>query len=235
MMRRPTRAPALSRTLLALAILGPGFTRADEDAGLDFFESKIRPVLVESCYSCHSAGAESIKGGLRLDTREGLRKGGDIGPAVVPGEPAESLILDALRYDLVEMPPSGKLPDRVIADFETWITMGAPDPREGTSTADEAPQGIDIASARASWAYQTPTRHEPPPVSRPAWVRRPVDAFLLARLDEAGITPNSEADRPTLIRRLTFDLTGLPRRPRRSARSSGTRRRMPTSAWSNGF
>src|SRR5436305_12538138 len=109
---------------LALASLGTGRAAATEPTGVEFFEQKIRPVLVEHCYKCHSAQAAKPKGGLRLDTRDGLRTGGDSGPAVVPGDPARSLLLKALRYDGVEMPPGGKLPDAVIADSQTWIAHG---------------------------------------------------------------------------------------------------------------
>src|SRR5262245_23451531 len=118
-----------------IAFVAAGTARA-ADPGTDFFESKIRPVLVEHCYKCHSAQAKKQQGGLHLDTRDSLRKGGDSGPALVPGKPAESLMLKAVRYadaDL-KMPPTGKLPDAVIADLEKWITMGAPDPRVTSAT-----------------------------------------------------------------------------------------------------
>ncbi|MCH2399528.1 MAG: hypothetical protein MK364_10495, partial [Pirellulales bacterium] len=101
-----------------------------DTAGVTFFEAKIRPVLVKHCYSCHSADAKIVRGGLRLDTRQALLRGGDSGPGLVPRKPAVSQLLSALRYDGLEMPPEGKLPASIIADFERWIQMGAPDPRE---------------------------------------------------------------------------------------------------------
>ena len=112
--------------------------RGENAAGLAFFEAKIRPVLVEKCYSCHSSEADELKGGLHLDSRDGILTGGDSGPAAVPGNPAESMIIQALHYDGYEMPPTGKLPKETIANFEHWIEMGMPDPREGTSQRPSA-------------------------------------------------------------------------------------------------
>ena len=113
----------------------------------DFFEKKIRPVLIEHCYRCHSAESKKLKGGLRLDTRRAIRRGGESGdPSVVPGEPEKSLLLAALRYEDLEMPPDRKLPSRVIADFEKWIRMGAPDPRDDAATTGKAVEGVVGAS-----------------------------------------------------------------------------------------
>ena len=109
-------------------VAAPAPSAGDEPADIEFFERKIRPVLVDECYSCHSSEAKKVRGGLLLDTREGLLKGGDSGPSVVPGKPEESPLLEALRHEGLEMPPEGKLPDAVVADFERWVTMGAPDP-----------------------------------------------------------------------------------------------------------
>jgi hypothetical protein len=127
----------MTRSLSALVVLifFASSAIADERAAptkeqLDFFETKIRPVLVEQCYKCHAAEAKIIKGGLRLDSRDGLLKGGDTGPSVVPGQADKSLLLKALKYDEIEMPPKGKLPESVVKDFETWINMGLPDPRK---------------------------------------------------------------------------------------------------------
>lgn len=178
-------------------------------AGIEFFERKIRPVLIQHCYECHSSDSKKVKGGLLLDTREATRAGGDSGPTVVPGTPDESLILDALRYESFEMPPSGRLPETVIADFEKWIAMGAPDPREGQVVRPETPV-IDIEQARDFWAFQPPTRHRPPEVADDALISRPLDAFVLARLESAGLKPNPTADRRTLARRVYLAATGLP-------------------------
>src|SRR5262249_19688574 len=179
---------------------------------IDFFEKKIRPVLVAHCYRCHSARSAKVRGGLRLDTRAGLREGGESGPAVVPGDPAASLLLQALRYEDRRMPPSGKLPDRVLADFETWIKQGAADPREGRAAAPAAKPTGDKAGQRF-WAFQPPRAHAPPKVRDGAWPRRKIDHFLLARLEQAGLKPSPPADRRTWIRRVSFDLIGLPPTP----------------------
>ncbi|GIW78200.1 MAG: hypothetical protein KatS3mg105_0007 [Gemmatales bacterium] len=177
------------------------------DKGIDFFEKKIRPVLVQECYRCHSS-AKRQRGGLVLDTRAGIRKGGDTGPAVVPGKPEKSLLLTALRYkgDL-QMPPRGKLPDEVIADFEKWIAQGAPDPRDGKTVAKH---GIDMEAGRKFWAFQPFKKSPLPEVSDVAWPFNDIDRFILARLEAGKIKPGSDADRVTLIRRAYFDLIGLP-------------------------
>jgi hypothetical protein len=179
---------------------------ASEDA--DFFESKIRPVLVEHCYSCHASDSKIIRGGLLVDSRDAIRAGGDSGPAVVPGDAEESLILAALRHESYEMPPDQKLPDAVIADFEQWIARGAPDPRD-TGTG-EAPKGVDWQAAQSHWAFQPISRPVPPLVKDESWIQTPIDRFVLARLESEGMRPAPPADKPTLIRRATFDLTGLP-------------------------
>jgi hypothetical protein len=179
---------------------------------LEFFESKIRPVLVEHCFKCHSAQAKSLKGGLRLDSREGLRKGGDSGTAIVPGKPGSSLLLKALRYtdEGLRMPPKGKLPDAVVADFEQWILLGAPDPRTSPVTVKG---GMDLQAARRHWAFQPIKAPALPPVKNASWPRTPVDHFVLARLEERGLSPSPPADKRTLIRRATYDLIGLPPTP----------------------
>jgi hypothetical protein len=178
---------------------------------LAFFEAKIRPVLVEKCYSCHSESAKELKGGLRLDSREGLLTGGDSGPSAVPGKPDESLLLEALRYESYEMPPSGKLPDAVIADFEKWIALGMPDPRVAAQPLSTA--GIDLEKGRQFWCFQPVKRQEPPQVQNEAWPISPVDRFILAKLEERQLSPAADADRTVWLRRVTFDLTGLPPTP----------------------
>jgi hypothetical protein len=194
-------------------LIAPALTTAagPDPAGIALFEQKIRPVLVQECYSCHSSQAKKLKGGLRLDSRAGLLTGGDSGPAIAPGKPEESLLLDALKYDGVEMPPKGKLPDAVVADFERWITMGAPDPRDGQAARVKA--GIDLDAGRKFWAYQPPRRHEAPDVADAGWPRTRLDRFVLARLEARGIHPGPDADRAALARRLSFDLVGLPPSP----------------------
>jgi hypothetical protein len=178
---------------------------------LAFFETKIRPVLVEHCYECHAVGAKIIQGGLRVDHREGLLRGGDSGPAVVAGDAGASLLLKALRYEEFEMPPKGKLPDAVIRDFEAWVAMGLPDPRQTDETV--AKSAIDIEAGRKHWAFQ-PIADPPAPDVRDAnWPLDPVDRFLLARLEQSSLNPVPDADRYTWLRRVSLDLTGLPAAP----------------------
>ena len=132
--------------------------------GVEFFEQKIRPVLVQHCYQCHAVDAKNIQGGLVLDSREGTRKGGDSGPAVIPKNIDESLIIGALKFESFEMPPKGKLSAEIIADFEKWVAMGAPDPRDGSAVTQSK---IDFEEGRKHWAYQPVQMPEQPEVSGP--------------------------------------------------------------------
>ena len=178
---------------------------------MEFFEAKIRPVLLKHCYECHSADAKNVKGGLLVDTREAIRKGGDSGAAVVPGKVKSSLLISAMQHESFEMPPKGKLPDAVIADFEKWVEMGAPDPRDGspTITATE----IDFEQARKFWSFQPIRPPQLPVVKNAAWPTAEIDHFVLAKLEENDLQPVSAAERRQLIRRATFDLIGLPPTP----------------------
>ena len=198
--------------LLAAATASFFAATAAADDGLDLFESEVRPLLIERCYACHSADADEAKGGLYLDSRDGLLAGGGGGPAIEPGEPEASPLIWAVRYDdpLLKMPPDGRLSDPEIAALERWIALGAPDPRDGTTAEPTTP---GPSASRDAWAFRRPTRHAPPAVAHADRVRSPVDAFVLARLEADGLEPNPEADRRTLIRRLAFDLTGLPPTP----------------------
>jgi len=209
-------------SLIALLPILPVLHAADSPVSLtpeetSFFEARIRPVLVRHCYECHSSESKKIKGGLRLDHRDGLLAGGETGPAVVPGDVEQSLLLNALRYDDgLEMPPSGKLSDEVIRNFETWVKMGAPDPRTAsgtTSTATIKPKTLDIEAGRKHWAYQPVKDFALPAVSDRAWPIEKSDFFILNRLEKAGIQPVVEADRYTWLRRVSLDLTGLPPTP----------------------
>ncbi|MGB7346195.1 MAG: PSD1 and planctomycete cytochrome C domain-containing protein [Pirellulaceae bacterium] len=176
-----------------------------------FFERKIRPVLVQHCYECHSGQSDVVQGGLRLDHPDAMARGGDTGAAVTPGEPDKSLLLTAIRYEEMEMPPEGPLSASVVKDFETWIALGAADPRmdDPLPTADVSSK-IDWDEARSFWSFQKPTTHVAPPVRRTDWTRGKIDAFVMHRLSDAGIAPNESADRRALIRRVSFDLIGLP-------------------------
>ena len=165
-----------------------------------FFESKVRPVLVEHCYECHSG--EKTKGGLGLDTKQGWEKGGDTGPAIVPGKPDESLLIKAVRYhdEDLAMPPKkkgGKLPEAVIADLVEWVRMGAPDPRVAAAKI----AGMKADEAKAWWAFQPLPKVD---------ASKSIDDFIDAKLANAKLTPAAPADPRTLIRRLSYDLTGLP-------------------------
>ncbi len=215
MMNLPlARFAALVLALLCLHL------RADaqpaDAKGLALFESKIRPVLVKECYQCHSAEAaktKKLRGGLQLDTREGTRKGGDAGPAVVPGDARKGSLLAALRHDagVEKMPPRGKLSDEVIADFAKWIELGAPDPRDGSPLQGKRP--IDIADGKRFWSFRPLALATPPDVKNAPWVRNPVDRFVLAGLEAKGLAPSQTLSKEKLVRRVTFDLTGLPPTP----------------------
>ncbi len=177
---------------------------------LEFFESRIRPVLVQHCYKCHSAEAskaDKLKGGLLLDDREGMRRGGESGLAFVPGNIKQSLLLSALRHEDLEMPPKGKLPDPVIADFARWIKMGAPDPRDGKAVVATT---IDLEKGRQFWSFQPVKKPAVPRSKDPAWSRSGVDQFVARRLKQEGLKPVGSATPESLVRRLYFDLVGLP-------------------------
>jgi hypothetical protein len=182
--------------------------RADDIA---FFEAKIRPVLVEKCYSCHSSGADELQAGLHLDSRAGVLKGGDSGPVILPGNPSDSLLIQAIRYEGYEMPPDGKLPPAVIADFERWVKLGAPDPRDGSAAPERST--IDLEQGRQFWSFQTIKQYEPPEVKDASWPLAASDRFLLAKLEKKDLAPAADADREKWLRRLTFDLIGLPPTP----------------------
>jgi Protein of unknown function (DUF1553)/Protein of unknown function (DUF1549)/Planctomycete cytochrome C len=203
------------RSFLGLALLVAHVASAAEPdlAGLEFFESKIRPVFVANCYECHSADSKTLQGGLRVDDRDGLAKGGDSGPALVAKDANASLILKALRYDGLEMPPKGKLPATVVADFEHWIKIGAPDPRERSQTSPIATGKLNFVEASHYWSFQPPKTSPPPAVKQVDWPERDLDRFVLARLEQKGLKPSAPADRRTLIRRVYFDLIGLPPSP----------------------
>jgi cytochrome c553 len=201
---------AACAALRAADMPAPAVAQNFSPADLQFFESKIRPILVGSCYKCHSRDADKIKGGLMLDTREAWLHGGNTGPAIVPGKPDESLLIQAVRYtdEDLKMPPKGeKLSDAQIADLTEWVRRGAPDPRTLVAKGSSSAYG---GVGKSHWAFQPVKKPAIPAVSNPSWVRTPVDAFVLAKLDANGFTPNAPADKTTLIRRVTFDLTGLP-------------------------
>lgn len=180
-----------------------------------FFESKIRPVLVQHCYQCHSTKAGKSEGGLRLDSRRGIRAGGDRGAAIVPGDSKKSVLLAAISHtdpDLKMPPKKERLPESVINDFKTWINSGAADPREEDAANAAAPP-VTIEAGRTFWAYQKPTVHTAPTTKTADWAKRELDHFILAKLNESGLRPSADAEPATLLRRLHFDLVGLPPSP----------------------
>ncbi len=207
--------------LIAVLALGVGApARAQEllPEDLEHFESKIRPVLAERCYQCHGANPERIQAGLALVDAAGLRAGGDSGAAVVPGSPDESLLIDVIRYDgPIKMPPDGRLPAAVVADFERWVARGAVDPRTSdapvVAARSDSGADYDFGPGREHWAFRPMARPEPPAVGDPAWARNAIDRFILARLESEGLAPVAPAGRRQLLRRVTFDLTGLPPTP----------------------
>ncbi len=212
------RTGAMTAAILATLVAAPPVRPQDgadrERAGTDFFEKRIHPVLVERCYTCHSAQARKLKGNLLLDTRAGVLKGGDLGASIVPGDPDKSLLVKAVRYtdNDLKMPPKKPLKPEEIADFEAWVKMGAPDPRGADAAAPAKPK-IDFARARGLWPFR-PVEDPPlPAVSRTDWPANAVDRFVLAALEKRGLAPVADADRVTLLRRVTFDLTGLPPTP----------------------
>ena len=189
--------------------------RGADDAGMQFFENRIRPVLSSACYQCHSATARKLKGNLFVDSREGLIKGGDSGAAIVPGDLDHSKLMEALSWSNVDlqMPPRQKLSDAQIADFKSWIAMGAPWPAGAVAAGPKTPV-FDLQKRRAShWCWEPIRRPAIPAVKHGDWVQNPIDAFILAKLQEKGLEPAPRADRATLIRRAYFDVIGLPPTP----------------------
>ncbi len=211
----PVTVPRTFLLLVFASAFGPWAEGADKVSpdDLHFFESKIRPALARHCYGCHSAEAKTAMGGLRLDSRDGVLRGGNRGEAIVPGSVADSLLLEALSYESdLKMPPTGKLSEQVIVDFRQWIESGAPDPRVQAVAKQESQ--IDLKKGRRYWAFQAPERPKLPPVNDLSWPRGAVDQFLLAKREEAGLPAVADADRPALLRRATFDLLGLPPTPK---------------------
>lgn len=198
--------------ILVFASSSPGAPAQLTAAQTQFFENKVRPVLAQNCYKCHSADATKVKGGLLLDTRDGVLKGGDSGPAVVPGDPDKSLLVKAIRYtdpDL-QMPPKGeKLTDAQIADLVAWVRMGAPDPRVAKPGVAAKKNG-----GKDHWAFKPVVKPEPPAIARGQTGNgNPIDAFILAKLEEQSMKLSPPADQRTLVRRVYFDLIGLPPTP----------------------
>lgn len=195
--------------VMSVSLLTP--LQADE--GIDFFEKRIRPVLVDHCYRCHAAEFNDAKGGLTLDTREGIRLGGESGAAIIPGKPEESLLLEAVRYESFQMPPKERLSPQQIADLEKWISMGAPDPRDTPAKAvqQRAAADIDWKEAKQFWAFRSPVSNYPNLSGREV-----IDQQVSIILQQHELQPNPLADARILLRRLSFTLTGLPPSPQQT-------------------
>lgn len=198
--------------ILALHAGIAGVAAPADDTRMAFFEKTVRPILINRCYECHSTEKGKSKGGLTLDSRDAVLKGGDNGPALVAGSPDKSLLIESVRYhnhDL-QMPPKGAMPAAEVRALEEWVEMGAPDPREAVTSAKQAPpRVIDIAEGGKHWAFRPISRPSVPAVK----AKNPIDAFIIAKLAEKGLALSAPADKRTLIRRATFDLTGLPPTP----------------------
>jgi len=213
-----TRSTLAILLVLCHGSIGYAEERVPTAEQLRFFERSVRPVLAENCFKCHSAKKQ--KGGLRLDSREAILTGGDSGPAVVPGQPDESLLIEAIHYESLEMPPAGKLPETAIKALVEWVKIGAPWPGgDATSAASDAKssgtrRGDRFTDEdRAWWSFQPVREPAVPVVADRGWARGPLDRFLFHKLQAEGLTPAPEADKLTLIRRVTFDVTGLPPTP----------------------
>jgi mono/diheme cytochrome c family protein len=203
----------------AFFVAGIGSAAEPSPEGIELFEKRIRPILVEHCYECHSGAGKKKEGGLLLDSRAGVLQGGDSGPAIVPGDAEKSLLIMAVRHtdkDL-KMPPERKLTAAQLEDLAAWVKAGAPDPRTSVSAGNEigprSKAGMSLEEGRRFWSFRPVVDPPVPVVKDAAWPRNAIDHFILSRLEQAGVNPAPDADKRTLLRRVTFDLTGLPPTP----------------------
>ncbi len=206
---------ATSLALSAAAPLAAADAEAPTATDVAFFETHIRPILVEHCYECHSGGESD--GGLVLESRETTRRGGNSGQVIVAGQPDASRLIEAVRYDNrdLQMPPQNRLSSSQVAALEKWVSLGAPDPRESPPSTESddsaiAPTGMSLAEGKDFWSFKAIIKPELPRTNGSAWIKSPIDAFILAELEDQGLEPSPAADRRTLIRRVTQDLIGLP-------------------------
>ena len=202
-------------SLVVVFVCAPNTFASEPSAeGLDFFENEIRPLLVKRCYECHGDKDEP-EAGLRLNSRAAILTGGESGPAIADAPDGESLLLEAINYRGLEMPPQGKLPAAEIEKLERWVKMGLPWPKEAepTTTVPTTHPFVITEAQRNHWAFQPVQASAPPDVSDPSWVITPIDRYVLAKLESKNLRPNPAADKRTLLRRVTYDLTGLPSTP----------------------
>ncbi|MEO2015370.1 MAG: DUF1553 domain-containing protein [Fuerstiella sp.] len=195
------------RACFLLSVILLSRAEADDAAKLEFFEAKIRPVLVEHCYKCHATDAKNVRGGLLLDSKAAALDGGESGAAVVPGAPDESLLLLAMKHESYEMPPDRKLPDAIIADFEEWIRDGAVDPRVGGKTMQRT--SIDLKAGRNFWSFRPIVRPDVPS-PKSGWAKTDIDCFVAARYETTGLSPVEDATAEQVLRRIQYGLSGLP-------------------------
>ena len=217
MTKRHLLAPLLATTL---CLTFPLLSRGTDDGGfasfsqsdLSFFEKKIRPLLVERCHTCHSKKADTIEAGLRLDSRQAMIAGGETGPAIVPGNPEKSLLIESIHYGgTYEMPPDSKLPEEEINLLSQWIKLGAPWPAEAADAEVDVTEHFSLQQRKKDhWCWQPLKSSSPPAVQDTLWPREFIDRFILGRLEQEGLKPATEANRNQWLRRVTFDLTGLP-------------------------
>ncbi len=210
----PRRRNPIAARVFAFLFSSIAFSQlfGQQPDSIEFFENRIRPVLVEHCYECHSESSKEIGGSLRLDFSGGMMNGGDSGPAVVPGDASASLLVSAIRYESSEMPPKGKLSEQTIADIEKWVNAGAKDPRNNPMPIKPVHETINIDEGRKFWAFQ-PIQSPPVPPLELNRAKSQIDAFLNESMNEAGVIANSLAPDDIRLRRLAFDLTGLPPDP----------------------
>ena len=205
---------------LSFLLMGVGFSVAQDDqnefsaAQLEHFETKIRPLLAKRCFECHGPDAKEAEGGLRITSRGALLKGGDTGPAIVPGKPDESILIDAINYgEVYEMPPDSKMPADEIALLTEWVKQKAPWPKVNDAHLNET-KSFDLDDRKKShWAWTKPGQVKTPPVKNKSWPRDGMDFFILAENEKAGLEMAKPVDRRTWIRRVYFDLIGLPPSP----------------------
>ena len=202
----------------------------------EFFESKIRPLLAQNCYQCHSEQAKILYSNLRVDGRAALLNGGDRGPAIVPGDPNSSQLIQAVHYENLKMPPAGRLSEDQIEVLVRWVEMGAPWPDPEVAGGVKTPKGqTKLTASHSHWAWKPVQKESPPPVGDKTWPADPIDNFILQKLEAEGLNPSSDADRYTLLRRVHFDLIGLPRSPKTSSHSSETIPNSPSRRSLTGF
>ncbi len=213
------KCAAFQLAVAALVFLGLGVAALAEGAAVDdpnqieFFEKNVRPLLANRCYECHSGTSPKLRAGLRLDSRAALLKGGDSGPAVVPGKPDESLLVESIRYESNEMPPSGKLKESEIASLTKWVKMGAPWPKKSATPVPSKVSGYDWRAAREHWAWQPIATGDPPVAHGDDRIKNPIDQFVVAGLRNAGLKQPRPASAAVFVRRVFVDLCGMPPTP----------------------